>query len=65
MLVMGKSEPFLEFFCSCSFPLGEEGEARGSNVQIELVLFVRLILLLLRCFKVKHSLLRFLPFALF
>ena len=23
MLIMGKSEPFLKFFCSCSFALGE------------------------------------------
>ena len=38
--------------------------SRSVNL-VDLVLFVRLILLLLRCFKVKHSLLHFLPFALF
>jgi len=32
MLIMGKAEPFLEFFYSCSFASGEEGEARGSKM---------------------------------
>jgi len=59
MLIMDKSEPFLEFFYSCSFASGEEGEARGSNVQIELVLFVRLILLLLRLIWLRFTVIMF------